>query len=216
MVYKFEFKMPSVLQATGLKLVTQAQIDFMLKLFNRDESITGIISNGCHPSLSWYIGGGYAIAKLHVDDDIPVNRFINYSYEASPPESLQTYKKLGGVESLVEFLEVTYQLHENLAVWCSTDEDELGYEPEWDGDYHYLIPLTLERIKRLRQPFRRKQLEEVIGVGYGYDYHFKYRFKLSDKEAQDIWYGESGFRLNTMLSAEKGDESAITAWAAIK
>jgi len=215
MAYNFQFEMPFELKVSGLKLVTQGQIDFMIKLFNRDESILPIISNECYPTLSWYVRSGYAEASFHVDADIPANRFINYSFSASPPESFQQYKKFGSVEGLVEFLEVRYQLNENLSVWVSPDEDEFGYEPNFEDDVYYLVPLTLERIQRIPQPMRREKLDELSGWLEDKS-HFQYRFKLLDEEVENIWYGETGFRLKTMLAAEKGDQTAIKAWAAIK
>lgn len=217
-----QFKMPSIFIKTGLKLITQGQIDFMVRLFNRDAALLPIIQHDCHPQLSWRVRGGNVTAAFHVGDPFLSNRHIIYSYSDNVPRDFKVEcdTKFNTIESFVEFVETTYQINEHLSMWASDNEEDLGYEPELDREedensFDYLVPLTLERINRLDQPNRRMQLERVIGSGYGYKYHFKNRFYLSETQAQQIWYGETGFKLDVMLNAQKGDESAIKLWDAI-
>lgn len=209
-------ELPSKLAKMGLKLLHADQIEFMIKLFDCHPDVKGLLHGTCHPALVWFTGDGYAIATFYVNK-CDNEQFIDYSYKGAN----SWFKRDARFETpleLVEFLEINYQLSQAIAVWSSTERNHIGYSPDWDGDDRtgHLVPLTLEAIALVPQPERRYQLEELLGM-YGYDYSvLQHRLKASKEQAQILWFGETGFRLQCMLAAELGDEDALEAWRCIK
>jgi hypothetical protein len=75
------------------------------------------------------------------------------------------------------------------------------------ADYSNLVPISLPRITRLPQPLKKQILEEL--------YHhitksnsFDHRFQIHGDDFNLLWYGETGFKLDCLLAAEKEDEQA--------
>ena len=89
----------------NLKLITWEEIEFLLKLRWHEDSVRCILRDDMHPSLNFYVGGGYVTVACHTNEPIPGERYFNIGYEASPPECFQHYHKSYSVQWIVRYLE---------------------------------------------------------------------------------------------------------------
>lgn len=218
----FIFQMPRSLRKTGLKIVTESQIKMMEALFNRDESIVPCVMDKCFTYvMKWYMGAGYAVANFHVQDEIPGNRFVYLSYEASPPEDFDSSYYC--IDDLVRRIEESYQIHESLSIWSSLDKDDLGYDPESphdDFNYHFLVPLTKGTVERLPLHRRIDAFMESYDISLpAGEYHISrlaYTWNIPQSEVSELFYGFSeDWKIKVYWKAKSGDEKAKAALIAI-
>jgi hypothetical protein len=147
-----KFEMPSTLRKTGLKIVTSEEIKKIEQLINRDESIVSLITDPNFTTMKWNVGSKEIVVRFHVQTESVSDRFIDLKYGQSQyfyPK--KAYVKINTVSQLIEAIEFIYQLEEDLAIFASSDEGDLGYTPDYKakGDDRYLlVPLSRERVER--------------------------------------------------------------------
>lgn len=149
----------------GLKFISWQEIEFLLKLKWHEDSVRFLLRAGCHPSLNFYLGGGYVIVDCITGGvDRPVcERFFNIGFEASPPECFKTFKKFFNVDQIVRYLEVNGQVSLGYAIEASPYTEDLGYVEDLKEDDYWrtYTPITWEAIERLPLLQRKRQLADT-------------------------------------------------------
>jgi hypothetical protein len=215
-------KCPS-LQKTGFKVFSNAQLQLLSLLANEDanneasklfKSLLGHKSTntgGRDSEVSGLTFNFYKCGCL-IKFTLSIN---GYDHESQLQISGDDLIRVGNLWQGIENLEIWYQTKNGSAIWSNTLKWLLDIEEDLQDDDH-LVPVTLDWLKEVNPKKRREFLEK-----HEEETHFNLNWRTILELDQDddynlLKYGETGFRLQVMLEAEKGNPDAINAWNAIK
>jgi len=172
LMYEYKYEAHHQMRQIKRHFVTDQEIQLMLDLFNRKIVVQNI-------QLHWngMMGSQGIAASFHCNEDIPDNRFANLYKSDNAPYDWHCFSSgKAGISEVVFEVEKKLQMEAGLACWISSDEDDLGYDPEFSSDdFYILLPVTYERIIRLpiaeriqfmseNDNFRYYKQREIIGL----------------------------------------------------
>jgi hypothetical protein len=210
-------KCPALVK-TGFKVFSEEQLTFLASLADTEypskasEFFRGICGRNEKVRQSYL---GNLIFKWHLAASwVYLELDVNHCSHRSHLRIGEDISLWGDLWEGIERLETWFQVKEGSAIWShelESDEDE----NEDECSSPVLLPITLCLLESFNVSQRREFIEKLEKETF-FDLNWREILNILPDEFNLLKYGETGFRLNVMLEAEKGNSDAIAAWQSIK